>query len=172
MVKMQQKMKIRGMKWLHFLHILSASVWLGAVVCVGYLAIVCFSYESQSDFITFASLIVNIYSMVVKPICLFILLQGIFYGFFTNWGFIKHKWVLFKWILWPFLMALTSGFTVKGLETIIDKVNKTGLIPDGKNMILYILLQFCILIIKFFVSVFKPFEKKKQLDARNVSSRK
>lgn len=65
------------------------------VVCIGALAIVSFFQLSETDFLTIAPLIPMLYQKVVLPMALITIIQGIIYGVFTNWGFFKHKWVLF-----------------------------------------------------------------------------
>jgi uncharacterized membrane protein len=94
---MAKKLKRSGMQWLRLFHIVSISIWFGSVVCIGALAIVSFFQLSETDFLTIAPLIPMLYQKVVLPMALITIIQGIIYGFFSNWGFFKHKWVLFKW---------------------------------------------------------------------------
>ncbi|MGI6066755.1 MAG: hypothetical protein ACOYI2_09745 [Bacillota bacterium] len=86
--------KGNGLKWLRILHIVSAGIWFGATVCIGVLAFISFFYLSETDFLITAPLIPMLYQKTILPIAIFILIQGLIYGFFTNWGFFKHGWVL------------------------------------------------------------------------------
>ena len=87
------KFKKRGMQWLRVLHILSMSIWFGAVVCIDSLAFICFFQLSETDFLTIAPLVPELYQKVVMPAAIFTIIQGIVYGLFTNWGFLKHNYL-------------------------------------------------------------------------------
>ena len=52
-------------------------------------------------------LIVDGYSLI--PGCIGIVVIVVLYGFFSKWGFFKHKWLVVKWILIVLLVALGAG---------------------------------------------------------------
>lgn len=156
-------MKGKGMKWLRALHITSASVWFGATVCIGVLAIICFFDLSQSDFLITAPLIPKLFQKVILPIAIFTIIQGLIYGFFTNWGFFKYRWVLLKWILTLLLIPCIGIGTIRQIYLVIDKVNTSGLkggFYDGRLVLLFISLQIVIMLIMIGISVFKPKTEK------------
>jgi len=157
-------LKKRGMQWLRLLHILSMSIWFGAVVCIGSLAYICFFALSEADFLTIAPLVPELYRTVVMPAAIFTIVQGIIYGIFTNWGFLKYKWVLFKWIL-ALLVTLCTGLGgIGNMFSVLDKVEKTGFtggLADGGMVLLFIALQILFMIIMIILSVFKPMKREK-----------
>ncbi|MEN6461424.1 MAG: hypothetical protein ABFC94_08665 [Syntrophomonas sp.] len=161
------KLKKRGMQWLRVLHILSISTWFGAVVCIGSLASVCFFQLSEADFLTIAPLVPGLYRKVVMPAAIFTIIQGIIYGFFTNWGFVKYKWVLFKWILVLLVTFCTGWGGIGNMFSVLDKVEKSGFaggFTDGGVVLLYISLQIIFMLITIILSVFKPIKRANSPD--------
>jgi uncharacterized membrane protein len=148
-----------GMKWLRTLHIISASVWFGATVCIGVLAVIIFFNLGESDFLKAAPLIPNLYQKIILPIAIFTMIQGLVYGFYTRWGFFKYGWVLLKWIFTFLLIPCIGVGTIGQLFSVIDKVNTSGFnggFSDGGLVLLFISLQILTMLIMIGISVFKP----------------
>lgn len=157
------KLKKRGMQWLRVLHILSVSIWFGAVVCISGLAFICFFQLSEADFLTIAPLVPELYQKVVMPAALFTVFQGIVYGVFTNWGFFKYKWVLFKWILVLLIILCTGLGGISKMFAVLDKVEKSGFaggFADGGQVLLFISLQILFMLIMIILSVFKSMKRE------------
>lgn len=157
-------LKQGSMKWLRALHILSVSIWFGGVVCIGWLAFCCFFLLPEAEFLTVASLIPKLYKTIVLPFALLAIIQGLIYGFLTDWGFVKHKWVLVKWVL-VFLIVLCTGPGVIGkMFNVLDKVEKSGFtggFADGGLVLFFIALQILFLAVMVIISVFKPMKRRK-----------
>ncbi|MGI5910964.1 MAG: hypothetical protein ACOX6E_00065 [Syntrophomonadaceae bacterium] len=158
------KLNKKGMQCLRLLHILSMSIWFGAVVSIGVLAYICFFALSEADFLTIAPLVPELYRKVVMPAAIFTIVQGITYGLFTNWGFFKYKWVLFKWIL-ALLVTLCTGLGgIGNMFSALDKVKNSGFtggLADGGFVLLFIALQILFMIIMIILSVFQPKNRKR-----------
>ncbi len=87
-----------GLKLLKMFHILMIVLFLGGILSSFALLI----KLDLSDFeaVAGAYKTFNIISdNVVKMGAQGTILLGAIYGFFTKWGFIKHKWLAVKWIL-------------------------------------------------------------------------
>lgn len=159
-------MKGKSMKWLHVLHIISASIWFGATVCIGFLSVICFFHLSETDFLITATLVPRLYQKIILPTAIFTILQGFIYGFFTNWGFFKHRWVLLKWIFTLLLIPCIGVGAISQMYSAIDKVNTSGFkggFSDGGLLLLFISLQIVIMLIMIGISVFKPKMRKEKL---------
>ncbi|MGI6227353.1 MAG: hypothetical protein ACOYJ1_13975 [Peptococcales bacterium] len=157
-------MKSSIMKWLRTLHIISASIWFGGTVCIGVLTFICFFNLNETNFLIVAPLVPMLYQKAIMPMAIFTVIQGLIYGFFTNWGFIKHGWVLLKWIFTILLIPCVGFGTIGQLFSVMDKVNTSGFnggFTDGGSILLFIALQILILLIMIGISVFKP-KKKSQ----------
>lgn len=156
-------MKGKSLKWLRTLHIISASIWLGATVCIGMLTVICFFSLSEAKFLTIAPFIPELYRATVLPIAIFTILQGIICGCFTKWGFFKYRWVLMKWILVLLLIPCIGLGAIGHLFSVIDKVSTAGFAggwADGGMVLLFIALQVVIMLIMVGISVFKPALKR------------
>lgn len=155
-------MKGNGMKWLRTLHIMSASIWLGSTVCIGVLAVLSFFNPSATDFLITAPLIPELYQKAILPVAILTIIQGLIYGFFTNWGFFKHGWVLAKWILLLLLIPCVGVGTIGQMFSVMENVKTSGFkggFSDGGLVLLFISLQVLIMVIMIGLSVFKPKKK-------------
>lgn len=155
---MAMKLNKTGMKWMRVLHILLASIWFGTVVCLCGLAVISFFQLNENGFLIIAPLVPRLYQKIVMPAAIFTIMQGIIYGLFSNWGFIKHKWLLFKWIL-VLLIALCTGGGIGQMFSVIAKVEAThfvGRFADGGPVLLLISLQIMFMLSMIILSVFKP----------------
>jgi len=87
-----------GLKVLKMLHILMIALFLGGILSS--FALLMRLDLSNFDDVYSSYKIFNIISdNVVKIGAQGTILLGAVYGFFTKWGFIKHKWLAVKWIL-------------------------------------------------------------------------
>ena len=156
------KLKSTGLKWMKFLHLVSTGIWFGGAVCVGGLAVLCFLSENPEALLTTAPVITYLYSNIIFFAAIFTLIQGIIYGFFTNWGFFKHRWLLLKWILVILLfpctaMGITQTFAAIGYAG--QELFEQGFAAVGKALI-FIACQIILMLVIILLSVFKPGSKK------------
>ncbi|MDD3654359.1 MAG: hypothetical protein PHO01_09275 [Desulfotomaculaceae bacterium] len=152
----------KTMKWLRTLHIISAGIWFGATVCIDVLGAICFFNLSVTDFLRTVPLIPELYKIIILPIAIFTILQGLIYGFFTHWGFFKYRWVILKWIFTILLIPCIGVGTIGQIFSTIDKINTSGFnsgINDGRIVLVYISLQIIIMLTMITISVFKPGNK-------------
>jgi len=161
------ELKQRGMKWLRFFHFLTAGIWFGGVVCIGILAYICFFQLTEDEFLTVIPLVPVLYQRMM-PFALLTVAQGFIYGFFTKWGFFKHKWVLCKWISTVFIVLLTGLGGIVQIHATIVKVKTYGFeggFADGGLALLFIFLQITLMVAMIALSVFKPWKGKQSPDA-------
>jgi hypothetical protein len=87
-----------GLKLLKMFHILMIVLFLGGILSSFALLIKLDLSDFEDVFVAYKTF--NIISdNVVKMGAQGTILLGAIYGFFTKWGFIKHKWLAVKWIL-------------------------------------------------------------------------
>jgi hypothetical protein len=87
-----------GLKLLKMSHMLLIVLFLGGIVSSFALIMKLNLSNFDEVYLTYKSF--NIISdNVVKLGAQGTILLGAVYGFFTKWGFIKHKWLALKWIL-------------------------------------------------------------------------
>ena len=129
------------------------------MVCIGVLAFICFFELNEADFLTIAPLVPELYRKVVMPAAIFTIVQGVVYGSFTNWGFFKYKWILFKWVLAVLVTLCTGLGGIGNMFSVLDKVEKSGFTggySDGGLVLLFIFLQVIFMLIMIVLSIFKP----------------
>jgi hypothetical protein len=87
-----------GLKLLKMFHILMIVLFLGGILSSFALLMKLDLSDFEDVFVAYKTF--NIISdNVVKMGAQGTILLGAIYGFFTKWGFIKHKWLAVKWIL-------------------------------------------------------------------------
>jgi hypothetical protein len=87
-----------GLKLLKMLHILMIVLFLGGILSSFAILMKLDLSDFENVFAAYTTF--NIISdNVVKIGAQGTILLGAIYGFFTKWGFIKHKWLAVKWIL-------------------------------------------------------------------------
>lgn len=87
-----------GLKILRMLHFLLIVLFLGGILSS--LALLLKLDLSNFDDVYFSYKSFSIISdLIVKIGAQGTILVGAVYGFFTRWGFIKHKWLALKWLL-------------------------------------------------------------------------
>jgi uncharacterized protein with FMN-binding domain len=93
---------------------------------------------------------------------------SIVYGLFTNWGILRYRWIIIKWLL---LFTLAGVYIVVYSPCIngIVSLSSGGMNSDDAKVVYERLLQksfysniilLSILIIMFFISTIKPFGKR------------
>jgi uncharacterized protein with FMN-binding domain len=93
---------------------------------------------------------------------------AIIYGLFTNWGILRHRWIIIKWVLL---------FTIAGIYIIAFSPSINGIVSlssgglnsgETENLyealvrksIFYNIILISILLIIFFISTMKPFGRR------------
>jgi hypothetical protein len=98
------------------------------------------------------------------------LLVGFIYGFFTHWGFFKHRWVGVKFVLY-LVQTVVGIFIVDNLM-----MENMALLESQKEMALHnpvflrnheirqyaVMFQVAVTVFIFIISYLKPWKKKKK----------
>ena len=87
-----------GLKILKMLHILLIVLFLGGILS-SFALILKLDVSNFEDVYSSYKVFNIISDDVVKMGAQGTILLGAIYGFFTRWGFIKHKWLAVKWLL-------------------------------------------------------------------------
>lgn len=93
-----KKLGSNSLKWLKIIHLGLVALFLGGIIS-SYSVSSSLELASFDDvYITYKSLI-TISDYTVRYGAQGTLILGFIYGVFTNWGFIKHKWIAIKWTI-------------------------------------------------------------------------
>jgi len=98
-----------GLKVLKMLHILMIVLFLGGILSSFALMMKLDLSNFDDVYLTYKSFIV-ISNNIVKMGAQGTILLGAVYGFFTKFGFVKHKWLALKWVL--FIIQTFVGILV------------------------------------------------------------
>lgn len=153
------------MKWLKLFHIIFAIAWIGCAFGMNLLKFFVHPDGAQQMYM----LSLDIWMLDQLLICAGVmgcLLTGLIYGFLTKWGFFKHRWLIWKWVLTIIMILLGTfvmGPAVDGNVKPIEWYN-TNLADYTQNMdttALWGSIQLILLILVVWLSVFKPNKKAK-----------
>jgi hypothetical protein len=161
-----KKLTIKGYQILKIIHIYFAGLWVGGGVIIGILLLAI----TGDNIIKNLEVALFIDEFIVIPSVFLCLITGILFSVFTKWGFIKHRWIIIKYIgnLAPPIMGIL--FHGDQFHKLVQKANELGtnalLDNEFKNLfnIFFIvcILNGLIILFMYIISVIKPnFGKKR-----------
>ena len=165
-----KKLGKRGLRWLKGFHMLAVSCWVGGAVA---LFLLYFLKRDVSDGGVLFGINQSIHfvdmGVIVIPGAMGCLATGIIYSTFSNWGFFKHNWMIVKWII-TVVAILFGTFYLGPWETRMMEISgKLGMsavtdpeyLYNQKMNFMFGALQCLVLMTTVFISIFKPWKKKK-----------
>lgn len=164
-----KKLGTKATRWLKILHIILVSLFFGGIMSS---LVLHFTMEmaAYGQTLELYKNVVTISDYIVRTGAVGTLLVGIIYGFFTNWGFFKHRWVTVKWIL--FIIQTVVGINIvdelmmenmalleaEGSKALTNPV----FIDNHTNRQYAVYFQIAVTLFIFAISVLRPWKKKKQ----------
>lgn len=166
-----KKLGSQGVKILKIFHLFFAILWIGGGIA---LVLIFFSVNPiNGDELYMRSRIIQIIDdFLIIPGAMGSLLIGIVYGVWTNWGFFKYKWIIFKWILTiaqilfgTFILGPWVNENVEIAFRLRDAaMNDATLLHNLQMSQIWGTVQVVILVLSFLVvSVLKPWKAKKKV---------
>ena len=163
-----KKLGSRGQRWLKGFHSLFACMWVGAAICLSVKQFFIDPADGGELYgITATMDFVDIY--IIIPGAIGVLLTGIVYSVWTNWGWFKHNWITVKWIvciygvafgtypLGPWMSGLAHISKDKGLAAFSDPT----FVHNQKMLLVFGTFQAATLVVAVFLTALKPWKKKK-----------
>ncbi|MCL1837744.1 MAG: DUF2269 family protein [Propionibacteriaceae bacterium] len=162
------KLSVKTMKVLKVVHLAGVSVWVSGVIATLIIMLAVFQQTSQAGILALLSLAVLADYLLIMPGATICYLLGTAYGFFTHWGFLKHKWIICKWILYSLACIPAMLFALPIVTAIQDfvienQVTSAAVLGLHDKLVLLTALSSSILVIAVVIvviSVQKPFRKK------------
>jgi uncharacterized membrane protein len=164
------KLSAKGLRWLKGFHLIAVSCWIGGAVA---LMLLYFLKNGVADGNILYGINQSIHHVdmvvVVIPGAFGCLLTGLIYSSFSNWGFFKHKWLILKWIVTVTAILFGTFFLGPWETTMMEISGQLGMSSLSDPSYLYNQqmnfvfggIQCAVLIIVVFISIFKPWKKKK-----------
>lgn len=163
-----KKIGPNGMKWLKIIHVFLVVLFFGGILSSVTLNLHIDFTKYDEAYLGYKN-IVLISDHVVRWGAIGTLLVGFIYGFFTNWGFFKHRWVGVKFVLY-IIQTIVGIFIVDKLM-----VANLELLESQKELALSnpvfirnheirqyaVFFQVAVTIFVFIISYIRPWRKKK-----------
>lgn len=166
-----KKLSPRGLKYLKILHLISAIMWIGGAISM--VAILYLILPTTPDGYYIRSLSVKLIDdLLVIPGAIGILITGIIYGIWSNWGFFKHMWIIVKWVITivlvifgTFVLGEWINGNVYNQEAIGNYIsNHEIFVHNVGQSIFWGSIQTVCLFVVVWISVIKPWKKKRERD--------
>lgn len=163
-----KKFSSKGQKWLKCFHLFFVSLWVGGVVAM---TLMIYSMKANNGMELYGIDISKkfIDDFIIIPGAIGSFATGLLYAIFTKWGWFKHKWIIVKWAItlfgmvfgtfWlgPWLNAMPPISMMKGLDALTD----TTYMHNQQMLSIWTPLTLALILFALFISVLKPWRKKK-----------
>ena len=155
----------KGLRILRSFHILGVIGWMGGSVCsFGLLLFAHWVVQDKESLLYTFTLLEFIDFFIIISGALATVFIGVIYAVFTNWGFIKTRWVVVKWILsWAIIITGTM-FYLPRIEQMRQMVFSQGLMAIESSAYQGMYRELCLLfsahlflyVLMVFLSALKP----------------
>jgi len=164
-----RKLNAKGLRWLKGFHLIAVSCWVGGAVA---LLLLYFAKNGVTNDGVLYGINMSIHyvdmAVIVIPGAFGCLITGLLYSLFTTWGFFKHKWLIFKWVVTVAAIVFGTFFLGPWETAMMEISGKLGMLSLSDQAYLYNqkmnfifgAMQCFVLIITIFVSIFKPWKKR------------
>ncbi len=151
---------------LKFLHLVTAGLWLSCVFILALLPLIAMRLSSGDEIYLYNLVYHFIDMFILTPAAVLTLCTGLCYSIFTQWGFFRHGWLIYKWII-TVAIVLTGTFylgpLVSDMLDIADAERSAALqnayyIRGQAIGLVAALLNTLLLLAAVMVSVYKPWK--------------
>ena len=152
------------------LHLISAGIWLTGVLILALMPLVGKNVEMGDELYMYDLIYHFIDIKILTPAAVFTLITGLTFSLFTNWGFFKHGWLIYKWVitltiiitgtfyLGPMVTHMLEISDMKRIAALEDSYYQSGL----KIGLWASIINTVLLILAVAVSVYKPWKNIKK----------
>lgn len=156
-------------KWLKSIHIVVAGTWVAIGLGMFFMHFIRDEVGSGDELYMLNRVSYFLDMTILTPSAILCLLTGLLYSHYTKWGYFKHKWIIFKWIVTVGIILLGTFYSGPTLKEIVNTSKADGLsVLNNPEYLLKDKIHHIIglgmtltLIVTIFISVFKPWGKKK-----------
>ena len=161
-----KKLSMSGQRFLKAVHLVVVGLWLSCVIVLLVMPIISRHIETGEELYMYNLIYHFIDLYILTPAAIATLLTGIVYSLFTKWGFFRHGWLVYKWIvtltiiisgtfyLGPMVTKMLAITDLKRLSALQDAYYVQGVTIGIWAAIINTLL----LLTAVFFSVYKPWK--------------
>lgn len=166
------KLGLTGLKWLKGFHLIAVCCWIGGGIA---LVLLYFLKNGVTDGSVLYGINKSIHfvdmAIIVIPGAFGCLITGLIYGIFTKYGFFRHGWMIFKWVvtvgailfgtfyLGPWETEMMNISSQLGIASLEDP----AYLYNQRMNIIFGALQVLLLLVTVFISIFKPWKRKSKM---------
>jgi len=156
-------------RWLKSIHLFAAGIWVTTGLVMFLLHFMRSEVQTGDNLYLMNKIIHFIDMKILVPSAVVSLLTGWIYSQFTKWGYFKHGWMTFKWVITILIITLGTIFSGPWITEMVRISGDLGMAAlNNSNYQWYdkwqTLMGICMngtLIIAIFISVFKPGKQSK-----------
>ena len=163
------KLSVSNQKWLKVLHVFLGGIWAGGAASL--FALHClYPTNSGPEFYSRNIALIHIDNYIIIPAAIGSCLTGLLYSHLTNWGYLKHYWVIVKWIFTIIFIVIRFFWLIPWLNNMLESSNaiRYAHMIDSSNydvdMSFHLAMTIVQTVLIFFIviiSIFKPWGKTK-----------
>jgi hypothetical protein len=157
------KLNVKQKNWLVSAHVASGGIWLGTGLCLVIMGIKNVDAPNGDALHAINEISKFLDDFVIIPTATLSLITGFFLSWFTNWGFVKHYWVITKWVMtvsaivfgtfWvgPWINAMTAISATERLQALQNPLymfDNQGIIWGGLAINIFLLVIVTISLLK------------------------
>lgn len=166
-----RQLTITQKKWLKSIHLLAAGIWITTGLVMFLLHFMQSNVETGKQLHLMNQIIHYIDMKILVPAAILSLLTGWVYSQFTKWGYFKHGWMTFKWVITLLIIVLGTLFSDPWISEMVRISEELGVNAlnnpeyqwyDNSQNIMGVCMT-STLIITIFISVLKPKKSKTDL---------
>lgn len=158
----------KGMKWLKIIHVFLVVVFFGGILSSMVLNLHIDFTKYDESYLGYKNMMI-LSDYIVRLGAVGTLLIGFVYGFFTNWGFFKHRWVGVKFVLYIIQtivgIFIVDELMVRNMEMLEEQremaISNLTFVQNHKVIQSAVFFQITVTIFIFVISYLKPWRKKK-----------
>jgi len=166
-MKTDKFLGVNSKKVLKIIHVLLSACIFGAFAAVLILLILKQNYDLGEMAFAVDLSILKVFTYGISYVFFALLLTAAIYGLFTEWGFVKHRWILAKLIILSALAVVTLvglSPSINGMASISDaglntNVMRVQYLNFGQMAIFYASINLVLMMIIFSISILKPWGK-------------
>lgn len=151
----------RGYAALKVTHLFFAGTWVGAGLCM----VLVLTMIPQTTDVHAMVMAVHILDLgVAVPSAAASLLTGILFSSLTHWGFLRHRWIIAKYVinlvpvvggpfcLAPWVLGMLEQSRTQGTAVLSDPL----FLQRMSRFTWFVIIQYGLLLVAMYLSVFKP----------------
>ncbi len=159
-------LSVNQQKVLKIFHLLFASLWFASVVTMTSLTALVNGLDNGDQFYMLTRIYHFIDFKILTPAAIGTLLTGLTYSLLTKWGFFKHGWLVYKWILTVALILIGTFYLGPMTDKIVGLSSELRLVALSNELFLSKWnialwagwINGLLLLIAFVVSTLKPWK--------------